>query len=452
MTVQPQPAAGHGLPALPDLGQRVSRAGPAVGGARRWAQVGVADGVRSLRSGLTHEAHRKEVEQVYLRCSAGTVEWMYPTGALIVNLRPNTFAPSRHLTLCIKPLPDSSGANIYLEKTGELQLLVRDGDPGPGRARCFGLEHWLRPALLPPSLCSLLKLCISLLSPATPGQCPHTQRSLRTVCTPSELSSDSSVQPPVKPSCAEGRQAGFPCPLPAPVPSPASLWWPLARLPDLSFSPSFGSFYARSRVIFLGRPHPGPPLPQKLRPEFQPAHWPPPPRLPREEGRLVCPQPAHSTAVTGPIPMNNCFQTASPGTTSWIFHAAPSDSPCRPCSDTEVLLAVCTSDFVVRGTIQNVTHEPERQESAIHLRVSRLYRQKNRVFRPAPAGEGGGWRGRVTTLLECGARPGPGEFLFAGHMHFGEARLGCAPRFEDFRRVYRDAEGRGLNPCEMGVE
>lgn len=78
---------------------------------------------------------------MYLRCSAGTVEWMYPTGALIVNLRPNTFAPSRHLTLCIKPLPDSSGANIYLEKTGELQLLVRDGDPAPGRARCFGLER-----------------------------------------------------------------------------------------------------------------------------------------------------------------------------------------------------------------------------------------------------------------------------------------------------------------------
>lgn len=78
---------------------------------------------------------------MYLRCSAGTVEWLYPTGALIVNLRPNTFAPSRPLTLCIQPLPDSSGANIYLEKTGELQLLVRDGDTGRGRARCFGLER-----------------------------------------------------------------------------------------------------------------------------------------------------------------------------------------------------------------------------------------------------------------------------------------------------------------------
>lgn len=78
---------------------------------------------------------------MYLRCSAGAVEWMYPTGALSVNLRPNTFSPSRHLTLCIKPLRDSSGANIYLEKTGELELLFRDGDHGPGQVRCFGFEQ-----------------------------------------------------------------------------------------------------------------------------------------------------------------------------------------------------------------------------------------------------------------------------------------------------------------------
>lgn len=78
---------------------------------------------------------------MYLRCSVGAVEWLYPTGALIVNLRPNTFSPARPRTLCIKPLSDSSGANIYLEKTGELTLLVRDGEHGPGRVRCFGFEQ-----------------------------------------------------------------------------------------------------------------------------------------------------------------------------------------------------------------------------------------------------------------------------------------------------------------------
>lgn len=93
-------------------------------------------------SGLTHESHKKDVEQVYLRCSEGSIEWMYPTGALIVNLRPNILSSSsKHWTVCIKPFKDSAGANIYLEKTGELKLLVQDGDHSPSRVHCFNFEE-----------------------------------------------------------------------------------------------------------------------------------------------------------------------------------------------------------------------------------------------------------------------------------------------------------------------
>lgn len=53
-------------------------------------------------SGLSHESHSRDVEQVYLRCSQGSLEWLYPTGAIIVNLRPNT-EPSAGLHVCIKP-------------------------------------------------------------------------------------------------------------------------------------------------------------------------------------------------------------------------------------------------------------------------------------------------------------------------------------------------------------
>lgn len=96
----------------------------------------------SSLSGLTHESHKKDVEQVYLRCSEGSIEWMYPTGALIVNLRPNTSPASyKHLTVCIKPFKDSAGANIYLEKTGELKLLVRDGERSPSKVYCFGYDQ-----------------------------------------------------------------------------------------------------------------------------------------------------------------------------------------------------------------------------------------------------------------------------------------------------------------------
>lgn len=57
-------------------------------------------------SGLSHETHRRDVEQVYLRCSQGSLEWLYPTGAIIVNLRPNTEPSSGRMAdvyVCIKP-------------------------------------------------------------------------------------------------------------------------------------------------------------------------------------------------------------------------------------------------------------------------------------------------------------------------------------------------------------
>ncbi|XP_014809632.1 PREDICTED: meteorin-like protein [Calidris pugnax] len=255
-------------------------------------------------SGLTHESHKKDVEQVYLRCSEGSIEWMYPTGALIVNLRPNISPASyKHLTVCIKPFKDSAGANIYLEKTGELKLLVRDGDRSPSKVYCFGYEQG------------------GLFIEATPQQ-------------------------------------------------------------DIS------------------------------------------------------------RKITG-----FQYELMNKGIASDLHTVS---APCRPCSDTEVLLAVCTSDFVIRGSIQDVTNEAEEQESVIHVGVNKLYRQKSKVFQLT--GENGNWRGQIKTLLECGVKPGDGDFLFTGRMHFGEARLGCAPRFKDFQRMYKEAKDKGLNPCEIGPD
>ncbi|XP_053566238.1 meteorin-like protein [Bombina bombina] len=255
-------------------------------------------------SGLTHESHRKDVEQVYLRCSEGSVEWLYPTGALIVNLRPNTLtAAYKHLTVCIKPLRDSQGANIYLEKTGELKLLVRDGDNSPPRVHCFCLDQG------------------GLFIEATPQQ-------------------------------------------------------------DIS----------RKMTGFQ-------------------------------------------------------YELISQRTLSDLHTVT---DPCRPCTDTEVLLAVCISDFVVRGSITAVTNDVEQQESIIKVAVNKLYRQKNKIFTPNK--ESGGWEGHIRTPLECGVKAGMGEFLFTGRMHFGDPRLGCAPRYRDFQRIYQEAKDKGLNPCEISTD
>nr|XP_033817469.1 meteorin-like protein [Geotrypetes seraphini] len=255
-------------------------------------------------SGLTHESHKKDVEQVYLRCSEGSVEWLYPTGALIINLKPNMLSSTyKHLTVCIKPFKDSRGANIYLEKTGELKLLVQDGNNLPNKVYCFGFDQG-------------------------------------------------------------------------------------------------GLFIEASPQLDISRKITG----------FQ--------------YELI-----HQKAISD-------LHTMS--------------APCRPCSDTEVLLAACTSDFVVKGSIGKVTNNAEQQESIIDVNVEKLYKQKNKIFMPKE--KTGGWVGQIWTLLECGVKPGEGDFLFMGRMHFGEPRLGCAPRYKDFQRMYREAKDKGLNPCEVGTE
>lgn len=84
------------------------------------------------------------------------------------------------------------------------------------------------------------------------------------------------------------------------------------------------------------------------------------------------------------------------------------------------------------------------------MSVNRIYRQKMKIFKPAE--ETDTWEGQIKTLLQCGVKPGEGDFLFTGRMHFGEARLGCAPRFKDFQRMYKEAKDKGLNPCEIGPD
>ncbi|KAL2297765.1 hypothetical protein Nmel_016328 [Mimus melanotis] len=85
--------------------------------------------------------------------------------------------------------------------------------------------------------------------------------------------------------------------------------------------------------------------------------------------------------------------------------------------------------------------------SQVDVSVQKVYRQKNRIFQQE---EGGGeWRGPIRTLLQCKVKKGGGDFLFTGNEHFGEAWLGCAPRFKDFMLVYQAARERGANPCEF---
>ncbi|XP_063791526.1 meteorin isoform X2 [Pseudophryne corroboree] len=102
-------------------------------------------------SGLSLEP--KSVEQVSLQCAEGTVEWLYPTGAIRLSLVPRQSLaspgplPSR-FTACIKPAASFRGAQLYLEKEGVLELLLSEGAPAMlSRVHCFSWQPHQKVAL-----------------------------------------------------------------------------------------------------------------------------------------------------------------------------------------------------------------------------------------------------------------------------------------------------------------
>jgi len=80
-----------------------------------------ADGCDWTGSGLELGGEGGGVRPVYLRCSQGSVTWLYPRGALRVLLRYGT--QSKDFQGCLKLSGDYSGANIYVEVHRKLKLL-----------------------------------------------------------------------------------------------------------------------------------------------------------------------------------------------------------------------------------------------------------------------------------------------------------------------------------------
>ncbi|KAJ8364169.1 hypothetical protein SKAU_G00130000 [Synaphobranchus kaupii] len=272
-------------------------------------------------SGLSQQPG--SVEQISLHCAEGSLDWLYPKGALRLTLSPrlpstvvgpggNRHSGSGHITACVKPAESFHGAQLYLERDGILELLVGDRPESqrPPRVRCFSRHPGER---------------VALFLQATPHQ---------------------------------------------------------------DISRRIAAFRYELRGVWNAR------------------------------------------LSLDSDPVN-------------------SEGACRPCNDTEILMAVCTSDFVVRGNIRSVVENQDLQVSMIKVSATRVFRQKYALFsgagRLTKAGE-------IRTLLECGVRNGAGSFLFTGRVHFGEAWLGCAPRYKDFQRAYSLAKEARQIPCELASD
>ncbi|XP_074512872.1 meteorin-like protein isoform X1 [Sebastes fasciatus] len=274
-------------------------------------------------SGFAAGLDSRIVLQVQLRCTSGSVKWIYPGQALRVVLEPNLSSSSRSITtVCIQPSPSLRGASVFIERSGELELLeTEDGRPGQ-QVFCFRADGPHRPAI-------------------------YLQSS------------------PLRDGLWSRRTMGFRYEL-------------------------LGNRRAAATVGHKGLQ----------------SEW-------------------------------TCFNAS-----------------CQPCNDTELLMAVCNSDFVVRGHIRNVSHDSERQTSLVEVSAARVYWQRSGVFEQQADASGSppsvpSWRGHIHTLQQCRVKPGDGEFLFTGSEHFGEAWLGCAPRYKDFLSVYQAAWAARRNSCDF---
>ncbi|KAL3053802.1 meteorin-like protein [Trematomus bernacchii] len=263
-------------------------------------------------SGFAAGLDSRIVLQVRLRCTEGSVRWVYPGQALRVVLEPN-LSSARRTIVCIKPSPSLRGASVFIERAGELELLVTEGRRPRHQVYCFRADGPHRPAIYLQS------------GPQSDGAWSR-------------------------------RTMGF-------------------------------------RYELLGN-------------------------------RSAAPNVGHRGLQTS----------------------------CRPCNDTELLMAICNSDFVVRGHIKNVSHDSEHQTSLLEVSAVRVYWQRSGVFEHQAAAPGSPRSGHIHTLLQCHVKPGDGEFLFTGSEHFGEAWLGCAPRYKDFLSVYKTAWAARRNSCDFPLD
>ncbi|CAH2292143.1 Hypothetical predicted protein [Pelobates cultripes] len=134
----------------------------------------------------------------------------------------------------------------------------------------------------------------------------------------------------------------------------------------------------------------------------------------------------------------------------WFHKFALVEAVCRPCENEDLLMAICNSDFVVRGSIESVSHDEVSRMSRVDIKARKVYRQRNSIFQLDDST--GDWAGPIRTLLQCRVKKGEGEFLFTGSEHFGDAWLGCAPRLRDFHHIYQEAKELRTNPCEFQAD
>ncbi|KAK3093146.1 hypothetical protein FSP39_011837 [Pinctada imbricata] len=122
---------------------------------------------------------------------------------------------------------------------------------------------------------------------------------------------------------------------------------------------------------------------------------------------------------------------------------------CRPCSKAELIMAYCSSDFVIEGRMANVTHKEEESKSYVGVHVSRVIRQRDSTLFYRPHRDSKELYGHMVIPRHCGAKKSKGTFLLAGKVRFGEPTKSCSLYLDDWERIAANAVKDGDMLCTL---
>ncbi|KAI5651742.1 meteorin-like protein [Phthorimaea operculella] len=155
-------------------------------------------------------------------------------------------------------------------------------------------------------------------------------------------------------------------------------------------------------------------------------------------------------------------------------HYDPATADCRPCSESELELAFCTSDLVSRGMFVGSEQRSDLDSTQLTLKLTKLIR--------ATAADDGrdavedsendeyyrydvdnslttthhnhrrhtrSLHAHVHVHSSCGAAAGAGEFLVMARRRLGRYSLVCAPRLEDWVELVKRRDADGSAHCKL---
>ncbi|XP_063897126.1 meteorin-like protein [Helicoverpa armigera] len=153
-------------------------------------------------------------------------------------------------------------------------------------------------------------------------------------------------------------------------------------------------------------------------------------------------------------------------------HYDPATADCRPCTESELELAFCTSDLVSRGVIVMSEARQDLDTTQLTLRLTKLIRATaGEPDKPELAEDDDYYRYDVDNTLErtthrnhkrrkarslhahvhvssvCGAAAGAGEFLVMARRRLGRYSLVCAPRIDDWTELVKKRNADGTAHC-----